>query len=320
MNNIQSISTDDVCPKSKHDERCAPNNKFEFGSCIKVELLLEMAKAYNKAFPDDIIDMGGQKGGNMEILNPRKYKKYLLSEFSKKLGEKCSTQKCWSQQAFIKNMNEKYQEELEKYTWRPEGPDKGNEWLNTQHIMDVMEQYEKLYNDFKFLGAMPRDFQDHNILEQDDEFYEELVKDGKIKLGIIYNTHRVGQPGEHWNALFADLSKGEIYFFDSYGVAPNSDTRKHMRLFERFAKKNCDNIVKVNRNKNNLMKEGGATCKIPKSKHNEERHQYKGSECGVYSINFIHQMLEGGKFDKICNSKVSDDEINKFRKLYFRGD
>jgi hypothetical protein len=319
MKNIQSISTDDVDPKNEKDKRCSPGNKFEFSSCIKLELLIEMAKSYNKEFENNKIDLGGQIGNNISILNPGKFKKYLLKEFGERLKQKCSTQKCWSEQNFIKHMNKKYKEELEKYTWRPSGPDTGTEWLNTQHITDVLEQYEKKFDDFKFLGAMPRDFQDHSIFEQTEEFYEDLIKNGKTKLGIVYNTHKVGQPGEHWNSLFADLAKGEIYFFDSYGTSPNSDTRKHMRLLTKISQKNCDNIIKISRNHTNLIKKE-LSCKLPKKNHNKIRHQYKGSECGVYSMYFIYRMLEGDDFDKICESKVSDDEINKFRKLFFRDD
>ena len=44
---IISISTDKINPKDKHDKRCAPNITFESGSCIKLSVLIEMAKAYN---------------------------------------------------------------------------------------------------------------------------------------------------------------------------------------------------------------------------------------------------------------------------------
>lgn len=317
MENNESISTDDVSAKNEQDKRCSPDKKYEFGSCLQVELLVEMAKAYNKEFDDNKIDLGGQKGKNMSMLNPKRYKKYLLREFKNRLKNKCTTQKCWSQQAFIRNMNKHMREELEKYTWRPEGPDTGTEWLNNQQITEVLEQYEKKYKDFKFLGALPRDFQDHPILNQSEKMYDELLSEGITKFGMVYNTDRVGGPGEHWNAMFADLAKGQVYFFDSYGVAPNSDVRKHMRMIERFIKNKCGKIAEIERNRKNLSKDE-IKCKLPIQKDNNERHQYKGSECGVYSMNFIIRMLDGDSFEKICKSKVSDDDINKFRSMYFR--
>jgi hypothetical protein len=40
--------------------------------------------------------------------------------------------------------------------------------------------------------------------------------------------------------------------------------------------------------------------------YNQMRNQYKGSECGVYSINFIVRLLHGTKIDDILKKKVSD--------------
>ena len=52
-------------------------------------------------------------------------------------------------------------------------------------------------------------------------------------------------------------------------------------------------------------------------RYNTNRHQYKNSECGVYSMNFIIRLLRGEGFAKIEKSKVIDDEMNKCRKVYF---
>ena len=212
-------------------------------------------------------------------------------------------------------------EELAKYTWRPEGPDTGNEWLNTDHIDKAMAQYEKRYKDFKFLGVMPRDFQDHDVYRITHNDYLDLLQAKKIRLGIIYNTDPVGKPGEHWNALFANLKTGEIYFFDSFGVAPNSEVRAHMKQIKEFIQNNCDQIVNMERNHNNLMTPNNDTldsqCKKLKVAHNDKQHQYEGSECGVYSINFITRMLRGDTFKQIVESRISDSRINKCRKAYF---
>jgi hypothetical protein len=52
--------------------------------------------------------------------------------------------------------------------------------------------------------------------------------------------------------------------------------------------------------------------------YNNIRHQFKHSECGVYSINFILRLLKGETFDHICKNITSDDEINECRPVYFR--
>ena len=53
-------------------------------------------------------------------------------------------------------------------------------------------------------------------------------------------------------------------------------------------------------------------------KFNSIRHQYKNSECGVYSINFILRLLKGESFEHICNNITKDDEVNECRPVYFR--
>jgi hypothetical protein len=313
--NIASISTDDVRPKNKNDERCAPSSEFQFGSCIKLKILVEMAKAFNEMYKNNIIELDDK----IETLNPQKYKKYLLKEFNTKLKQKCTTQKCWSEQKFIQNMKATYRDELEKYTWRPSGPDIGRKWLNTVNIDEVLTQYEKSNEDFKYLGTMPRDFQDHDFLKQDEKFYDDLLKSGKFKVGMVYNTDKYGGNGEHWNAMFANFLTGEIYFFDSYGVPPEEETRKHMRLLERIIQSKCDSTI-ANYNKKNIIKDEILSCKKITMDENDQRHQYKGSECGVYSISFIVRMLEGEKFEDVCDSKVPDDIVNKLRKVFYRGD
>ena len=52
--------------------------------------------------------------------------------------------------------------------------------------------------------------------------------------------------------------------------------------------------------------------------YNRNRHQYKNSECGVYSLNFILRLLNGNKFNDIVSKKVLDDEINQCRDKYFK--
>jgi hypothetical protein len=52
--------------------------------------------------------------------------------------------------------------------------------------------------------------------------------------------------------------------------------------------------------------------------YNKTRHQFKNSECGVYSVNFILRMLKGESFENICSNITSDDKVNECRKQYFR--
>lgn len=291
---IISVKTPDVCPKNETDKKCAPGLTFESGSCIQIHILVEMAKAYNLNADSDKIKLHQ----NLEILNPKKYKKYLLNEFNKRMGDKCTTQKCWTEQSFISNMKKLAREELEKYTFRPDGPTGKFEWLNTININEVMEQYERTNKNFKFLGAVPIDFDDFERFGIKNLDYSKLISEGKDKIGIVFNLDEHDQPGSHWVSLFSDLRKGKVYFFDSYGIRPERRIRALMRRLANFS-------------------QTGLGIKDVDVDYNKTRHQYENSECGVYSINFITRMLKGDSFEEICGKRIEDKKVNKCRNVYF---
>ena len=74
-----------------------------------------------------------------------------------------------------------------------------------------MEQYEKKYNDFKFFGAVPIDFDELPFLGIKDINFDELYNSGK-KLGFVFNLDEHWQSGSHWVALYSDLEKIKYIF------------------------------------------------------------------------------------------------------------
>jgi hypothetical protein len=295
-NIIEKIDEHSVRPKSKSDMMCAPHLKYEAGSCASLTVLLEMAKAYNhSAQPKDKIKLAS----NFELLNPQKYKAYLVQEIDKRVGDKCTTQKCWSEQRFIKYMEEKAREEFIRYTHRPKSPQGRFEWLSTFNINDAMEQYEKKHNDFKFFGAVPMDFAELSDLEISSADYASYYNNGIRKLGVIFNLDNHDQSGSHWVAMYTDLDKGNIFYFDSFGIKPEPRVRTLMRKQARF------------------LESMGKQLDAIRVDYNKKQHQKENSECGVYSMNFLIRMARGDDFDKLCNNPVSDKRINKCRFVYF---
>ena len=298
---IANVKHDDTYlkPKTKADTMCAPGLKFEAGSCIELPVLNECAKAYN-AEPSNGNKIKLPK--NLEILNPQKYKQYLVTELSKRMSDVCTSQHCWTMQSFIQNMNNALKKQLLESTFRPESPSGKFTWLNTLNINDVMKQYENnKYTDFYFFGAVPMDFADLPSLEISKPDYDDLLKKGKSKLGVVFNLDNHNQPGSHWVAMYTNLKTGEIYYFDSVGVKPEPRVRTLMRKQARFI------MEKFNMTQDNLS-----------VKVNKVQHQKENTECGVYSINFILRMLRGDDFDTMTNKPVSDSRINKCRNKYFR--
>lgn len=196
-------------------------------------------------------------------------------------------------------MKKSLQEELLVKTFRPEGPSGKFEWLNTININQVVSQYENKYKDFKFLGAVPIDFDDLPKLGIKSLDFKKLLDSGFTKIGVVFNLDESFKSGSHWVAAYADLPKGSIYYYDSYGIPPEIRIRKFMRRVANFCK---DNL--------------GINDVI--ADYNKVRHQFGGSECGVYSINFIALLLRGDSFDQICQRKTPDNVVNKCRKVYFK--
>lgn len=291
--NLDNISTSDLKQDEK-DERCAPKHKFEHGSCIPLNLLIKMAEAYNDMKINNPIILQP----SLATLNPPLYKKKLIKQFNDRFKDVCKDQRCWMKQEFIKRLNGIDKEELIYNTFRPKGPKGKTTWLNTNNIDEVMAQYESIYSDFKYLGTVPMDFDDLPQLGiRDLDFNDLETNHKKTKIGVVFNLDKSTGPGTHWVSLYSDFNKGCVYFFDSYGIEPTPEVRKLMRRIARY--------IRDVKNKD------------PTVDHNRVRHQYKDSECGVYSISFILRLLKGIEYNTIINNPVADDDINKCRNVYF---
>lgn len=293
------------------DKKCAPGKKYTNGSCFTAESLRKIVQNYNKR--------------NENKIDPNLPKEKIVDELEKKLSDKCSDQTCWLRLDFVKELDN---EDIETNTFRPKGPSKKYEWLSTTHINEVIEQYHNVHKDFLFLGAVPYDFEDLPVLGISDIKFDELKKQGKYKIGMVINLDEHYKNGSHWVALYADLNKNQIYFFDSLGRNPLKRIRKFINkitkymyhkkyskdlpindIIEKFRNKN---LITSNKHIKNLL---GSGFDI---RYNHIQHQFENSECGVYSINFILRLVEGETFDSIIHNIIKDEEMNDNRKIYFR--
>jgi len=271
---------------------CAVTKNFSEGTCFSLNDLIALSVAYSKEFPDNKIKLSAK----LDTLNPQKYKLYLVKELEKRLSTICDNQQCWLKQKFIKHMDKARQYELKKLTFKPDGPKGYDEWLSNFDIEATMKQYEKKYPDFKFLGAVPLDFDEFTEFGTKHLNLNDLFKSGIKKYGLVVNLDKSHQSGSHWVSVYADLSKGQIYYYDSYGSRPEQDTRKFLRKLQKI----CD--------KHNIQTEVS---------HNKFRHQYGDGACGLYSMAFILNLLKGTQFDEYVKQNITDKEMNDCREVYF---
>jgi hypothetical protein len=165
-----------------------------------------------------------------------------------------------------------------------------------------MKQYEQTYKRFKFIGPVTMDFDSklsfgHCVVDELCNLdMARLYKSGIKQLGIIFNLDKHNQSGSHWVALFCCLDRCGVYYWDSYGMEPSPEV---LELMNRLKAK-CESMG----------------YKI-EPKINKIRHQYKNSECGVYCLHFIIQLLKGKSFDHITKNIISDDQMLEYRNILY---
>lgn len=267
------------------EKRCAPGKIFKEGSCFSLEQLQKIAEQINQKFRE-------------KIDYKNKTKKELLKILIKKIKDKydCDDQLCWLELDIVKDIDDV---ELQKFTFRPPGPSVGTKWLNTTNIDNVLEQYTKTNKDFISFGAVPLDFKTlvQLPMNKNENSFENLLKRGITKIGIVYNHDYSNMSGSHWVAMYVDFTKRAIYYFDSYGTKPKKEVINYINEIIKFMEDKFNKTVDY--------------------RWNQVRHQFKGSECGVYSINFILRLLKGETFDEITQNVTKDDDVNLCRAVYF---
>ncbi len=274
---------------------CAPHNRKNRFSCFTKDSLLKIARAWNQ-------NQKHQPSGKKIKIQKNMSKPKLWQEINSRLNNTCEGEWCWVKQSFVQSLSD---EELDN-TFRPSTPrdwyQSKKEWLSTLDIENVMKQYEYRYPEFYFIGPVPIDF-DYKLSMGScvvDELCKinlnSIIRDKIKKIGIVFNLDRHDQSGSHWVAMYIDLKKKKIYYWDSYGEpAPKEVDILAKRIQEQGKKKKMkfDYLV------------------------NKIRHQYQNSECGVYCMYFITKLLQGKSFEEVTQQKVKDHDMNMKRGYFY---
>jgi hypothetical protein len=279
-------------------KHCSPRKDKLESSCLSKELLISIAKIINQNYD-----------GKIKI--KKRSKKKLYEDISKKLkSPECNSESGWRKiDKVMRNLSEKERKEF-KNSFRPFQPekwnDKPNTWLNTTDINHVMEQYENKYPHFKYYPATPIDF---NLKYGDTCMVSDLctidldeLKDKK-SLGLVFNTDPHDKSGQHWFSVYVDLvgvnlPKPTIYYFDS---------ATSVKSIEELPVQILNLIEKLQGQSNHMFD----------IYYNDIKHQYGNTECGVYCLHFLTEMLKGIPFEKYINRNLTDKKIEKYRKIFF---
>ena len=125
-----------------------------------------------------------------------------------------------------------------------------------------------------------------------------MLDKNKTKIGIIFNTDPHYKSGAHWISMFLDLNKDFLFFFDSNGTPPS----KEIVAFKDKILNQCAEIQK----------------QVKYSDNSNFAHQKTNTECGMFSLYFIVNMLLEKLTPKYFKTKkISDSMMEGFRSIYF---
>lgn len=260
-------------------------------TCYDNNTILKIKDLWNKRHPDDTIKSESPK--------------YVWKSLKHKMSGLCDNEICWLKKTFKDN---DMADDISSHTFSPIAPEtwkrNKNTWLSNFDISNVMKQYEQKYSNFCFIGPTPMDFdkiKHGNVCVWDDlcKFdLKDMINKQKTKIGIIFNTDYDSGPGKHWTSMFICISNKLIYYFNSSGERATDEV---MKLVDRIQSQG---------------KSLGIDFKF--DQNYPKQHQYSQSECGMYSIYFIVNMLTGKlKPETLKTTRISDSKMMKYRDIFF---
>lgn len=286
--NSKGLNTNKKTEKFKK-VTCSPSSKKDF-TCYDSKSLHIMKTEWNNRHRDDKIVSNDE----------RKIWNFLKD----KMSEVCNNEQCWLKQKFMEN---NLSDDLTIYTFAPKAPKKWiqnpNEWLNSTDITKVMKQYEKEYDDFEFIGPSPIDFDSKDgggdcVWPKICNFdIADMIRRDKKKTGFIFNLDPHYKQGSHWLTMFLNIKDEYLLFFNSTGDGPGTETSA---LIERIMTQ-ADNM---GMNLKKLI--------------NTKNHQRKNTECGIYCLYCISELVSGNKEPHdFLTKRISDDDMQAIRYKFF---
>ena len=272
--------------------KCGPVQENYF-TCYDNETLHKLRDGWNMRNPD----------ARIVTNDPRE----IWTALKHHLGM-CPNEACW-----MKNIMGADPATISADTFAPEAPKSWihnpDEWLSSEDIENVMKQYEDKFPTFEFLGPSPSDYNAPKLAgvcvweELCNFSLKKYTDSGTNKIGVIFNTDPHTEEGSHWVSLFINLNPmnskdNYIFFFDSTGDRPQKEIREFIKM---------------------VMQQGVELGVPLKYYENRKQHQKHNTECGMYSLFMIVNLIEETRTPQefMRGDRIPDSHMLEFRKEYF---
>lgn len=271
--------------------KCGPVQENYF-TCYDNKTLHALRDAWNLRYTDNRIETNDPKE--------------IWGALKQRLAEKCQNEACW--------MSKLASNELTGVDtiFAPESPKSWirdpDEWLSSEEIEDVMKQYEEKFPKFEFLGPSPSDYNAPKmagicVWEELCHFsLKKYIESGTNQIGVVFNTDPHTENGSHWVSMFISMEPRHqndyVFFFDSTGQRPQKEIREFIKT---------------------VMQQGRSLGIQFKYYENRKEHQKRNTECGMYALFMIVNLIEGTRTpeDFMRGVRIPDSDMLEFRKEYF---
>ena len=192
--------------KDTQMSKCSPSRANNGWTCFSLEELDGMARAWNKTklgkeHPIDMVKKGGNHFNNI-FNNKTEYQRELWSALRDRFFPFCGDDEaCWLDSVELgkqlKEISPKIFKMVNYFSLKPKGTRGKHDWLSTTEIDYVMQQYEQVYPDFKYIGCFPSDY-----YKLAPAKFPSKILDLPGKSAIVFNLDESHQKGSHWIAVF----------------------------------------------------------------------------------------------------------------------
>jgi len=209
----------------------------------------------------------------------------IISEAKEKLGVK------YESQLYDENSISYLFDDNKEHIFSRSGPFNTDEWLDNIVIDSTLNDWEVVFKRFKNMGVHMNNFDEkHKKLATAD--WKTMIKKYDIIASVI-NTDNYGSSGQHWVCIVVDSKKKTIEYFDSAAGGVSEEILTWMMKIS----------IELN------FKEVFI---------NTLKHQYKNTECGVYSLYYILARMHNVHSDYFDNIRIPDElMLESVRKLLF---